>query len=386
MSSRLVAQSRALDDDGVVNAVPEQRHIHLSVGAKVELDGVTLRISACRSSAVGGPPCGCSWTTPWNGQPNRRTTIAPNPRNGPDGIAVLRAAAPPRAMRTRPKTPAANVPSVSAGRTAVPSTAPSSSASLTSPIPSPAGSKRRAPAKSAAAPSDAPITASQCSERRPVARQGRLPPQEGRSGSGAGACRCRSPRERRGRHTQRHRSARGRRGLPVRLAAIARSVARTAVAALAMGERSLSSRPSARSSAVVMRTVSSTGPAASPLARVSRPPRTWVCRGALQRATSPDVRGTRAGWIRCARRPGARSRAPRDDRLRRHMRPSAAHARHSRPLGGLLVAVPLPLVVAFRVAVPSSPFCARGRLLRRVRLRGGRGARAGRPRGRRGPW
>ena len=33
-----------LDDDGVVNAVPEQRHIHLSVGAKVELDGVTLHI------------------------------------------------------------------------------------------------------------------------------------------------------------------------------------------------------------------------------------------------------------------------------------------------------------------------------------------------------
>ena len=40
--------------------------------------------------------------------------------------------------------------------------------------------------------------------------------------------------------------------------------------------------------------------------------------------------------------------------------PSAAHAGHRRPLGWLLVAVPLPFVVAFRVALPSSPFSAQG--------------------------
>jgi hypothetical protein len=40
--------------------------------------------------------------------------------------------------------------------------------------------------------------------------------------------------------------------------------------------------------------------------------------------------------------------------------PLAAPARHRRLVGWLLVAVPLPFVVALRVAMPSSPFGAQG--------------------------
>ena len=40
--------------------------------------------------------------------------------------------------------------------------------------------------------------------------------------------------------------------------------------------------------------------------------------------------------------------------------PVAAQARHRRLVGWLLVAVPLPFVVAFRVALPSSSFGAQG--------------------------
>src|SRR5262249_19077560 len=71
--------------------------------------------------------------------PAKSATPAPSARDGPNGIFIFRAALPWRANSTTDGSSAATVPIIIATGTVRPSAKPSSRASLTSPIPIPAG-------------------------------------------------------------------------------------------------------------------------------------------------------------------------------------------------------------------------------------------------------